>query len=44
MKNAIEMGSGIMIYIPSFRHSNINRGRYTDTQTPSRSHKPTIGE
>jgi hypothetical protein len=34
---AVEMGSGAMIYIPSFiewfRHSKVDIGGYTDTQT-----------
>jgi hypothetical protein len=38
-KYAVEMGSGAMIYIPSFykdwlRYSKINKGGYTDTQAP----------
>jgi hypothetical protein len=36
MKDAVEMGSGAMIYAPSFRHSKFNREvihRYTYTRT-----------
>jgi hypothetical protein len=46
MKYAVEMGSGSMIYIPSF----IEIGSATqkliegDTQTGWRSHKPTLGK
>jgi hypothetical protein len=41
MKYAIEMGSGVMIYIPSFIkigsniQKSVGRGGYTDTQTDS---------
>jgi hypothetical protein len=48
MKYAVEMGSDAMIYIPRFidwfRHSKVNRGRFTDTQTAWTLHKPTLGE
>jgi hypothetical protein len=49
MKYAVEMGSGAMIYIPSF--INISSGikeligvgvGFTDTQAAWRSHKPTL--
>jgi hypothetical protein len=46
MKYAVEMGSGAMIYIPSFIQigSPIQKliGGYTDTQTAWRYHKPTF--
>jgi hypothetical protein len=46
MKYAAEMGSCIMIHIPSFIKigSGIQKlkGEYTDTQTTWRSHKPTF--
>jgi hypothetical protein len=49
MKYAVEMGSGGMIYIPSFiktgsRIHKLIRGihRHTDTQTAWRWHKPTF--
>jgi hypothetical protein len=44
MKYAIQMGSGAMIYIPSFIKigSGIQKLGYTDTQTEWRSHKPTL--
>jgi hypothetical protein len=45
MKYAVEMGSGIMLYIPSFIKigSGIRKlmGGGTQTQTAWRSHKPT---
>jgi formylmethanofuran dehydrogenase subunit D len=31
MKYPVEMISGGMIYIPSFRHSNVITGGYTDS-------------
>jgi hypothetical protein len=46
MKLTVEMGSGAMIYMPSF--INIGSGSqkliggYTNTQTARRSHKPTF--
>jgi hypothetical protein len=47
MKYTFEMGSGAMIYIPSFirnwfRHSKVDRGGYRHTQTAWWSHKPTF--
>jgi hypothetical protein len=46
MKYAVEMGSGAIIYIPSFIKINsaIQKliGGDTQTQTPWRSHKPTF--
>jgi hypothetical protein len=47
MKYSVEMGSGAMIYIPSFIKigSGIQKsikGRFTDTETALRSHKPTF--
>jgi hypothetical protein len=49
MNYAAEMGSGVMIYIPSFIEivSGVQKlmvGGYTDTQTAWRSHKPTLGK
>jgi hypothetical protein len=43
MKYAVEMGSGAMIYIPSFTKigSGIQKLKEEDTQT-HRSHKPTF--
>jgi hypothetical protein len=45
MKYAVEMGSGGMIYIPSFINigSGIQKPIRGDTQTAWRSHKPTLG-
>jgi hypothetical protein len=48
MKYVVETGPGGMIYIPKFkvaclRHSEFNRGRFSDTQTAWRSHKSTLG-
>jgi hypothetical protein len=48
MKHAVEMGSGVMIYITSFIKINSDsqsrlRG-YTGTQKGRRSHKPTLGK
>jgi hypothetical protein len=47
MKYAVEMGLGAMMYIPSFIGidsgiQKLTEGRYTDTQTAWKSHKPTI--
>jgi hypothetical protein len=51
MKYAAEMGSGAMIYIPSFIQIGSDNqklirggggGRFTDIQTAWRSHKPTL--
>jgi hypothetical protein len=44
MKYATEMGSGAMIYIPSFikTSSGIHKLIGRDTQTARRSHKPTF--
>jgi hypothetical protein len=39
MKYAVEMGSGAVIYIPSFRHSE--KGESQTHKTAWRSHKPT---
>jgi hypothetical protein len=44
MKSAVDMGSGVMIYIPSFIKIGLGiqkllRGGYTDTQTGRRSGK-----
>jgi hypothetical protein len=49
MKYAVEMGSGSMIYIPSFLKigSGIQKligGGFTDTQTAWRSCKTTLGK
>jgi hypothetical protein len=50
MKYAVEMGSGAIIYIPSFIKigSGIQKlmggGSLTGTQTAWRSHKPTLGK
>jgi hypothetical protein len=47
MKYAVEMGSGAMMYIPSFinfRHSEVNRGGFIATQTAWRSYKPALGK
>jgi hypothetical protein len=50
VKYAVEMGSGVKIYIPKFHknrfsHSKANGGGggFTDTQTAWISHKPTLG-
>jgi hypothetical protein len=45
MKYAAEMGSGAMIYVPSFMKTGsgvqkLIRGGFTDTQTAWRSHEP----
>jgi hypothetical protein len=32
MKYTVKMDSRGIIYIPSFRHSEVDRGGYTDTQ------------
>jgi hypothetical protein len=40
MKYAVEVGSGAMIYIPSFRHSKFDKG--THRHTARCSHKPTF--
>jgi uncharacterized RmlC-like cupin family protein len=37
MEHTVEMGSGAMIYIPNFRHSEVNR---EDSQTAWRWHNP----
>jgi hypothetical protein len=47
MKHAVEMGSGVMIYIPSFIEvgsdiQNLIRVGHTDTRTRRREHKPTF--
>jgi hypothetical protein len=48
MKYAVEMGSGAMIYMPSFIkigsdiQTLIGNGGYTDTQTVCRPHKLTF--
>jgi hypothetical protein len=46
MNHAVEMGSGVMIYIPSFINigSGIQKlmGGNKDTQTAWRAHKPTL--
>jgi hypothetical protein len=46
MKYNVEMGSGAMIYMPSFITigSGVQKlmGEYTDTQTAWLSHKPTF--
>jgi hypothetical protein len=49
MKYAVEMGSGAMIYIPSFikfgssvRKLTGERGGFTDTETTQTPHKPTF--
>jgi hypothetical protein len=44
---AVEMGSGAMIFIPSFMKTGpaiqeLMGGGYRDTQTAWRSHKPTL--
>jgi hypothetical protein len=45
MKYAVEMGSGTMIYIPSFTKIGSGiRKLIGDTQTAWRSHKPTLGK
>jgi hypothetical protein len=36
MAYAVEMGSGAMVYIPSFRHSNVNRKKYADIHVGDR--------
>jgi hypothetical protein len=47
MKYAVWMGSNVMIYIPYFIKTGsgirklMDRGRFTDTQTAWRLHKPT---
>jgi hypothetical protein len=40
MKYTVEMGSGAMIYIPSFRHSKVDKElyKYTDTHRARRPH------
>jgi hypothetical protein len=48
MKYAVEMGSGVMIHIPSFIKNGsgiqkLMRGD-SDTQTASRSHKPFLNK
>jgi hypothetical protein len=47
MKDAVEMGSDAMIYVPSFikTGSAIQKliGGHTDTQTAWRSYEPTLG-
>jgi hypothetical protein len=46
MKHAVEMGSGVMLYIPhlieisSGTEKLTGRNTHTDTQTAGRSHKP----
>jgi hypothetical protein len=46
MKYAVEMGSGAMIYVPSFINVGLGiqklMGGYTDTQTAWISQKPTF--
>jgi hypothetical protein len=54
MKYAVEMGSGVMIYVCVYiyiylkphkdwsSHLKVRKGEYTDTQTVRRSHKPTF--
>jgi hypothetical protein len=45
MNCAIEMGSGAMIYTPSFIKVGsevVRKGRHTDTQTARRSRNPTF--
>jgi F0F1-type ATP synthase alpha subunit len=46
MKYSAEMGSGAMIYIPSFIKigSGIRKLIRGDAQTGSRSHKPALGK
>jgi hypothetical protein len=48
VKYAVKLGSGAMIYIPSFIKfgSGIQKSirGYTDTQTERRSHKPILGK
>jgi hypothetical protein len=41
MTHVFEMGSGVMIYVPSFSNSNVDRG-ISDTQTTWLSHKLTL--
>jgi hypothetical protein len=48
MKNAVEMGSGAMIYVHTtlhkdcFWHSEVNRERFTDTHRAWKSHTPAL--
>jgi hypothetical protein len=46
MKYAVQVGVGVMIYIPSFAMigSGIIRSEYTDAETQRRSHQPTLGK
>jgi hypothetical protein len=50
MRNAVEMGSGAMMYIPSFIKigSDIQKllggGGFTNSQTAWISHKPSLGK
>jgi hypothetical protein len=49
MKNAVEIGSGAMVYIPIFIKIGLGmqklmQGVGEDTQTARRSHKPILGK